>query len=418
MPRPWTRRLSIAGALLAVTALGATQLSSWGDAATGTASRYITDAQGRALILRGLNTASSAKSAPDGMPDYPEKMVEAERTTLGSNFVRFLIQWRNVEPSPGAYDEKYLDQVAERVSWYAKRGVNVMLDMHQDVYGPATSDGNGAPAWATKKDGLQAKSQDPWELGYVQPGTMRAFDNFWNTTGDHPELQRHYVDAWKHVARRFAADKTVIGYDLMNEPWGGSLPGVAFERGPLSDLYQRTTNAIRQVDPDKWVFVEPRAVGVNWGLASGLRPIDDPRPGEDRIGYAPHLYLSAAARRRQRLRGLRPRLDAQDPARLAAFRHRDCPAAGRAHHPRRVRSRRHQARRPRLRARGAVARGRDGRGTVVLVRRPRPVEPVERGQDPVGTGAHPRQRLPARDRGHTGTDPVRRGHARPHGEVP
>ncbi|MEV3976991.1 cellulase family glycosylhydrolase, partial [Streptomyces sp. NPDC050698] len=30
-------------------------------------------------------------------------------------------------------------------------------------------------------------------------------------------------NAWRAVAERFAGNDTVVAYDLMNEPWGGSL---------------------------------------------------------------------------------------------------------------------------------------------------------------------------------------------------
>ncbi|WP_245709274.1 cellulase family glycosylhydrolase [Rhodococcus tukisamuensis] len=53
---------------------------------------------------------------------------------MGTNFVRFLISWRSVEPAPGQYDQAYLDRVEDRVGWYAERGYQVMLDMHQDVF--------------------------------------------------------------------------------------------------------------------------------------------------------------------------------------------------------------------------------------------------------------------------------------------
>ncbi|MDJ0113819.1 glycoside hydrolase family 5 protein, partial [Rhodococcus erythropolis] len=59
---------------------------------------YLTDDAGRSLILRGFNTASSAKSAPDGMPKFTEADLEREHADMGTNFVRFLISWRSVEP--------------------------------------------------------------------------------------------------------------------------------------------------------------------------------------------------------------------------------------------------------------------------------------------------------------------------------
>nr|AAB67050.1 endoglycoceramidase II [Rhodococcus sp. (in: high G+C Gram-positive bacteria)] len=262
---------------------------------------YLKDDDGRSLILRGFNTASSAKSAPDGMPQFTEADLAREYADMGTNFVRFLISWRSVEPAPGVYDQQYLDRVEDRVGWYAERGYKVMLDMHQDVYSGAITPegnsgngagaiGNGAPAWATYMDGLPVEPQPRWELYYIQPGVMRAFDNFWNTTGKHPELVEHYAKAWRAVADRFADNDAVVAYDLMNEPFGGSLQGPAFEAGPLAAMYQRTTDAIRQVDQDTWVCVAPQAIGVNQGLPSGLTKIDDPRAGQQRIAYCPHLY--------------------------------------------------------------------------------------------------------------------------------
>ncbi|GAA4059629.1 cellulase family glycosylhydrolase [Nonomuraea soli] len=252
--------------------------------------RFITDDQGRALMLHGFNTASSAKGTPDGLPKLTEADVEREYADMGTNFVRFLLQWRAVEPQPGVYDTKYLDQVAERVAWYGKRGYHVLLDMHQDLWGnsitPGGEAGNGAPRWATHLDGLPvATGHWTWEMYYLEPGVIRAFDHFWNTTGEHPELMDRYAGAWKAVAARFKDDPAVIGYDLMNEPWGGSLQGAAFESGPLAELYRRCIKQIRSVDPANWIFVEPQAVGVNWGLPTALPSFDD-----DRVVLAPHLY--------------------------------------------------------------------------------------------------------------------------------
>ncbi|MEU9197070.1 cellulase family glycosylhydrolase [Streptomyces hundungensis] len=286
-------RWAAAGATAAVAAalLVAVGPAQAGPPRTATGHRWITDDQGRALVLTGLNTASSAKSPPDGLPWIKEADVQRESDALGSNFVRFLIQWRTVEPSPGTYDDGYLDRVAERVRWYGARGYRVMLDLHQDVYGPAVK-GNGAPAWATEAEGLPVAEQGQWELKYIEPGTVRAFDNFWGTREASRDLRAHYAAAWAHIAARFAHETAVVGYDLMNEPFGGSVQGPAFEAGPLAALYRRTITAIRAVDHDSWIFVEPEAVSANWGLPSGLPHLADPRGDADaaRIAYAPHLY--------------------------------------------------------------------------------------------------------------------------------
>ncbi|MEV0697857.1 cellulase family glycosylhydrolase [Saccharopolyspora sp. NPDC050389] len=255
--------------------------------------RPLTDLDGRPLHVSGFNNGNSAKNAADAMPWTGPDDIAAEATKIGSNSVRLLIFWSKVEPAPGTYDDTYLDDIAERIDWYSRSGMHVVLDMHQDMWGPAVTGNdrnNGAPAWATHFDGLPAEVQDPWPLTYPQPGVTRAFDHFWGTTGKHPELAEHFTKAWQHVAQRFATDRRVLGFDLINEPWGGSVPSPLFEQHLLGPLYQRTIDAIREVDDTHWIFVEPQALGVNQGLPSALPPLTDPREGEARIGYAPHLY--------------------------------------------------------------------------------------------------------------------------------
>ena len=251
--------------------------------------RFITDAQGRALILYGLDTSASSLTSADGMPKLTQADVANESSTLGTDFVRYLIQWRDVEPEPGVFDEAYLANVAKRVAWYQAAGYHVLLDMEQDLYGPALG-GSGAPAWATDSGGLPAQVQSPWELTYVQPGVVHAYDEFWGTRSDDPQLQQQYIAAWTRVAGYFAKNRAVIGYDLMSQPWGGSIQGPAFETGPLATFYQKAIDAIRVVDSSHWLFVEPEAVSTDRGLPSALPKLNDPRTGPAMIGYAPQLY--------------------------------------------------------------------------------------------------------------------------------
>lgn len=287
-------RWALASAVVLAMGVGAGAAAARGPGAGPTAD-FLTDDDGRSLVQHGFSTASSAKSAPDGLPDFTEEDLQRENDDMGTNFVRFLISWRAVEPEPGEIDQDYLDGVEERMDWYAERGYHVMLDMHQDLWGwgitPERANGNGAPEWATYMDDLPVRSpQEMWELYYLEPGVIRAFDNFWNTTGTHPELTEHYAGAWRAVAERFASHPAVVAYDLMNEPYGGTLQGPAFESGPLTKLYQQTADAIREVDDDSWMCLEPQAFGFNWGTPSGLQPVNDSRDGEQRVAFCPHLY--------------------------------------------------------------------------------------------------------------------------------
>jgi endoglycosylceramidase len=270
--------------------------------------RFVRDDQGRALIFHGINVSSSAKSTPDRHPVFTE--ADADRVALdwGFDFVRYLIFWDAVEPTKGRYDQAYLDGVEERLDWFAERGVHVLVDMHQDVYS-AEFCCDGAPAWAIEDDGQPFELQAQWFANYFQPAVVAAFDNFWEYEGDHPGLQDAYVEAWKVVAERFRDHPAVIGYDMMNEPHPGSRfdalealglrpnktsPSPGFDRDYLAPFYQRVIDGIRAVDEDAWLFFESRYGAPGNGSPSFLPALDDPRSGEDRLVYAPHLYSVSA----------------------------------------------------------------------------------------------------------------------------
>src|SRR5208283_3644550 len=67
---------------------------------------------------------------------------------------------------------------------------------------------------------------DVWSDAYLtSPAVQAAMDNFYaNRQGPGGVgLQDRYARAWRRVAEHFAGNPTVIGYDLMNEPFAGSL---------------------------------------------------------------------------------------------------------------------------------------------------------------------------------------------------
>ncbi|MCC7077971.1 MAG: cellulase family glycosylhydrolase [Acidimicrobiia bacterium] len=279
------------GTLLAAILLAATLLSAC-EYEIPTDMRYITDGEGRALVLHGANVSSGAKNSSLPMPDHTrDDVLRMGYADWGMNVARVLVQWDAIEPEPGVYDEAYLDAVAERMRWFEDAGVYVILDMHQDVYGPAVG-GNGAPAWATRTNGVPVLPPfEPWWLNYLQPAVNIAFANFWKTAGANADVREHFVAMWRHVADRFAGDPALLGYDILNEPYpGGSWAG--FENNVLTPFYQDVIDAIREVDMDGWVFVEPKSFGANQGVKSSLRlgTLVDPREGEARVAYYPHLY--------------------------------------------------------------------------------------------------------------------------------
>ncbi|MFZ1866448.1 MAG: cellulase family glycosylhydrolase [Polyangiales bacterium] len=263
---------------------------------------FLHDDDGRVLILRGMNIMSSSKGDPERLPDLTEADVERYAGQWGFNGVRYLLFWDAVEPSPGEYDTAYFDKTEERLDWFAANGVHVILDMHQDVYAQRFCC-DGAPEWAIEDDGLPFEQAPVWSLNYFAPAVMAAFDNFFDYGGEYPYLQDHFAGAWAAVVERFKDHPAVLGYDILNEPSPGSAYSAAdirntpadgaaaqFDRTSFTDFYARMIETIRGIDPDGWIFYEPRVAAPANGQPSFIEVLDDPRDGDPRLAYAPHLY--------------------------------------------------------------------------------------------------------------------------------
>lgn len=252
---------------------------------------YLADRQGRALQLHGLNL---------GKTDTVTEAGIAELAASGFNLVRLNIQWQKVEPRRGHYDTAYLRYLGRVMDWADRYGVLVLVDWHQDVFGPAFGF-NGIPAWATRTDGIpyEPLPGDDWFANYFQPAVGAAFRHLY----DDADLRAAQAAAYTKVAATLRGHRSLLGYDLFNEPFGPFTGdptdpatqienSAAMERGRLADLYRRLIAAVRTADQDAWLFVEPTVL-IGQGVPTQLPGFSDPRHGSDRIGYAPHYYDTA-----------------------------------------------------------------------------------------------------------------------------
>ena len=235
------------------------------------------DPDGRAMIPRGVNFAGSHKMAP--YTDSFQPGDYAQLHTWGFRALRFIITWSAVEPTQGTYDEAYLDWVATRLGWAHDAGLDVILDMHQDVYGEGFGF-DGAPRWTCDASYYAAfVPRDPWPLNYTDANVLACIDRFMTDA----ELQQRFAAMWGHVADRFADAPAIIGFDPLNEPHWGSYPVSMFEADRLQPLYAQVITAVRAHVP--WVvFAEPSS-SRNLGFATKLVPFEIPN-----VVYAPHLY--------------------------------------------------------------------------------------------------------------------------------
>ena len=235
------------------------------------------DVEGRAMIPRGVNLAGAHKHAP-----YTDDFTRADYTQLhdwGFRALRFLIVWAAVEPQPGQYNEAYLDWVAERLRWAHDAGLDVILDMHQDVYGEGFGF-DGAPRWTCDEAHYAAfVPRDPWPLNYADANVLACIDRF-NTDAS---LQAQFAAMWGHVAARFADEPAIIGFDPLNEPHWGTYPVALFESDRLQPFYDQVIAAVRA--QASWVvFAEPSS-SRNLGFSTKLKPFEI-----DDVVDSPHLY--------------------------------------------------------------------------------------------------------------------------------
>lgn len=249
------------------------------------AGRWFTDAHGRVVLLHGFNEV--AKSPPFypaafGFGDDDAAFLASE----GFNALRLGVDFRGLMPEPGEIDDGYIENLATTVDAFRERGLFIILDFHQDGFSPMFN-GNGLPDWMAISDGLPNPPDAVFPLYYVQnPAMQRAFENFWSNRAG-PEgvgLQEYFIMGLERVAARFADNDWVIGVELMNEPWPGSVwePCTAMgvgcpelEQTLLRPFYEKASAAVRRIAPHQLVFVEPFVL-FNFGRGPTSIPGDIP----------------------------------------------------------------------------------------------------------------------------------------------
>ncbi|MFI9048426.1 glycoside hydrolase family 5 protein [Streptomyces sp. NPDC053427] len=249
----------------------------------------LTDDDGRALTLHGWNVEDKEHRGDAALSAITERHFRDLRSH-GFNCARLLVFWDDLEPRRGRYSARYLRTIERILDWAHKYGIKVLIDAHQDVFGPAFGH-RGIPGWATRTDGLPfTPHPDDWFAEYFEPAVQRAFTHLYTD----PDLQRAQGRMWRLLADRFGDHPAVFGYDLINEPMGElregeDLPTAArrIEARQLTPMYNRIARYVRTVDRDSRLFIEPTPI-VGEGVPTGLGAVRDRR-----VVYAPHFYNAA-----------------------------------------------------------------------------------------------------------------------------
>jgi endoglycosylceramidase len=308
------------------------------------------DGFGRQILFNGVNLVNKDPKVNYIGPEGPETFANFKK--WGFNVIRLGVIWDGLEPEPGVYDEIYLKKIDQQIQWAEENGLYVFLDMHQDLFSVKYSD--GAPEWATLDEGKPHVTGSVWSDAYlISPAVQTSWDNFWNNTpvATGQGVQDHYARAWQHLAKRYANNNTVMGFDIMNEPFAGSeaqlfmpymftayaqmlsaeegktytaedvaamwmqpdtryeaLARVSskekwsqivdavyelnsnFESGPLQAFYQKVAHAIREIDTNK-ILLFNHSYFCNSGVPTALEPFKLADGSTDPlVAYAAHGY--------------------------------------------------------------------------------------------------------------------------------
>ncbi|WP_051450777.1 glycoside hydrolase family 5 protein [Actinospica robiniae] len=266
----------------------------------------IADSAGRQVLLRGVNVNQLVDyGQPDPSEPTVRPLTDADYAEMagvyGFDVQRLNLSWSRLEPSRGVFDQAYIASVRTAVDQAAAHGVYTVLDMHQDTYskyvtaasgttcriGATPEFGNdGAPAWATLTDGAKACGFQGRDLS---PNVEQSFTDLYDDTDG---IGAQLADTWGVLARAFAGDSAVAGYDLLNEPGPGNAPGVTSAL-LLGRLYQQIITEIRAGEGSAadgfhhLVFFEP---SILWsGLGFDVTPPAGFSSDPDLV-FSPHLY--------------------------------------------------------------------------------------------------------------------------------
>lgn len=238
---------------------------------------WIRDEAGRVVLLRGANYSGLEFGNFIGRRNGPEESDFAQMASWGFNVIRLPIAWSFIEPQPNQYDEDYLAEQVDRVIDFAGRhSILVVLEMHQFQWSPCFTNGNGAPAWT-----CNGRGYPDGIAGYGQAGC----DFFLGAKApDGRTLMDHFVDVWRLVARRYAGDRRVAGFDFFNEPIAFCFPSDGgFEREALNPFYRRLRAAVEEEGAAQTFFYSP-PISRNLMVPLAAEPMGP------NVVYAPHLY--------------------------------------------------------------------------------------------------------------------------------
>jgi endoglucanase len=246
-----------------------------------TSGANVVDGDGKPLMLRGTNIGNwlepegymfhfdGGPQSPREIEDLTTEMIGPEKSEafwrkwrdtyitqadidriakMGFNSVRVPFHWKFFA-SDNAEGFRYIDQL---VQWARKDGVYIILDLHC------------APGGQTGTN-----IDDSWGYPWLYSDA---------------EAQRYTLEVWRRIAKRYANEPIVLGYDLLNEPIP-HFPQLQRYNKDLEPLYKRLVAAVREVDKNHMVILG----GAQWD--SNFKVFGP--PFDKNVMYTFHKYWTA-----------------------------------------------------------------------------------------------------------------------------
>lgn len=225
---------------------------------------FIYDNFGRVALFRGVNVP--------GQYTDPFRFNEGDLEAIkyfGFNFIRLGISWRKAEPSKGKYDQDLFESYKRFIEMAGEKGIFVMIEVHQFLW--CNAEESYIPDWICS----ERNSKDDLN------GVFKEADRFWSS----PEVRMKLARFWRFLAEYFRETEGFFGYDILNEPLSNFAFSYGdFEKNYLFPFYRETIAAIREVDSNRPIILEPHIFSAV--MAAYTEPL-----GFSNLLYSPHPYF-------------------------------------------------------------------------------------------------------------------------------
>jgi endoglucanase len=207
----------------------------------------ILDANGNKLYLRGVAFGNEVWTDVE-IPSTHHAEVDYGRVhDMGMNAIRFYMNYKTFEDdaNPYVYKTSGWDWIDQNITWAKNHNVYLILNMHVPQ-GGFQSNGNGGALW------------------------------------NNPENQARLKALWFNIAKRYANEPVIAGFDLLNEPV------VTTSIDQWKNFAQDIIDTIRTVNKTHMIIVERvNAVGTNWSSNAEMNffELDD-----NNLAYEFHFY--------------------------------------------------------------------------------------------------------------------------------